>query len=352
MINGKELYAWPSTEADVALLKDALADYTRAGTGTFATHARQVFRTNIASLYPASDETDGGRKVHRVEFAVPKEGSKLTFEVNGKNVVSGYSGMIWSEPDKNDVIRLDVQPTDIPSELGLKSITQTIRYERGAIQGVSTILPSTSEVVLQDSDGKETRVFVKVADCHLFTTQKGTQFIQSALSDALPPVETAGANGTLPPKTSLELSLEEAVDERDAIPGFKLTWKVSRDVKVNGKVLIPKGAIARGTITRVSRQSYRAMASYKTYFIVAIQLSTIETAEQKYRVVANLETIGPATTITCFLPFSESPDKWGLYEDARDQLVFPRPEPGEAIIGVVREYLRIPKQVRMVWVTK
>jgi hypothetical protein len=350
VINGKELYAWPTTDADVALLKDALADYTQAGTGTFAMYTRQVFRTNVATLYSASDETEGGRKTNRWEFGVPKEASKLVFNVNGKDIVAGYSGMIWADPDKLDVVRLDVQPTDLPPDV--KTLTQTIRYARGSIQGVSTNLPASSEVVMQDTRGTETRLAATITNCHLFIANKGTQFIDSKVTDSAPPPSTTVLGASLPPKTMLELSLDEAVDEREATPGTKLTWKVSRDVKSGGQVLIRKGAPAKGHITRVSRQTYRAMDAYRTYFIIGVQLDTVETPEQNYRVIANLQTVGPATTITCFLPFSESPDKWGLFEDAREQLVFPKPEPGEAIIGLVREYLRLPKQVRMVWVTK
>jgi hypothetical protein len=77
VINGKELYAWPTTDTDVGLLKDALADYSQGGTGTFAMYTRQLFRTNVATLYSASDDTEGGRKANRWEFGVPKEASKL-----------------------------------------------------------------------------------------------------------------------------------------------------------------------------------------------------------------------------------------------------------------------------------
>src|SRR3982750_2507022 len=60
VINGKELFAWPSSDADVALLKDTLSGYTQGGSGAFAIYTRQVFRTNVATLYSAADETDGG----------------------------------------------------------------------------------------------------------------------------------------------------------------------------------------------------------------------------------------------------------------------------------------------------
>ena len=43
--------------------------------------------------------------------------------------------------------------------------------------------------------------------------------------------------------------------------------------------------------------------------------------------VANLETVGPTTTITTFLPYSQAPDKWGLYDDVRDQVTFPPQTP-------------------------
>jgi hypothetical protein len=85
-----------------------------------------------------------------------ERGKQAGYNVNGKDILTGYSGMIWADPEKLDVVRLDVQPADLPPDI--KTLTQTIRYARGSIQGVSTNLPASSEFVLQDTRGIETRL--------------------------------------------------------------------------------------------------------------------------------------------------------------------------------------------------
>jgi hypothetical protein len=58
IIDGKELYASPSADADQALLKTVLALYGRAGTGSFAMYARAVFLT---PMRPSMELRTNGR---------------------------------------------------------------------------------------------------------------------------------------------------------------------------------------------------------------------------------------------------------------------------------------------------
>ena len=45
----------------------------------------------------------------------------------------------------------------------------------------------------------------------------------------------------------------------------------------------------------------------------------VTAGEEHFRVLANLETVGPTTILSTFMPFSQSPDKWGHVQDYRDQ---------------------------------
>jgi hypothetical protein len=351
IINGKELYAWPSNDADLASLRDLLDQYANFGTGSFALYTRPLFLTNNASFYPAADETKDGRRLLKFEFAMPKETSRYSLTVNGKAIPLGYTGSVLADPDKNDPVRIESHADSIPAATGLKDVAQTIEYGRVQI-GLSTVLlPVSSELVVQEASGRESRISTRYDSCRLYTTKAGTRFIEGVIETE--PVSATEGLKALPPKTSLDLILEDPIDERTTTPGTPLNFRLARDLKSGGTVLARKGAVATGKVTRTSRHSYRAMDSTKGYYIIGVQLETLQGEGQKYAVNAGLDTIGPASTITCFLPYSQSPDKWGLFEEVRDQFDFPSTlMPGETIIGLVREYMRIPKNIRMVWVTK
>src|SRR5580704_13717733 len=131
IINGKELYALPSTDGDQALLRKVLALYGRAGTGSFAMYARAVFLTTDATFYDGPEESVDGRTLSRLDFAMPREVSHYAlYDDGGKAVEAGYSGSIWTDPRSLEVERLMLKAGDLPPELGLKAVTQTIDYGR------------------------------------------------------------------------------------------------------------------------------------------------------------------------------------------------------------------------------
>jgi len=88
----------------------------------------------------------------------------------------------------------------------------------------------------------------------------------------LPTVQESSSSSAAPARLTLDVNLEDAIDEKATSPGSKVTFKVSKDVKREGKTLVPKGAVINGRVTRVSRQSYRVGETRKDYYIVGIQL--------------------------------------------------------------------------------
>lgn len=368
IINGKELYALPPSEDGQNLLRQILAVYSRAGMGSFAMFARAVFTTSDATFYDGPDESKDGRTLARLDFAMPREVSNYALNNAGQAVELGYSGSIWTDPHNQEVARLMVQADGIPTDLGIRAVTQTIEYGHSSILGLSVLLPTSTALVLQEVSGRELRVTERLSDCHQYNSKRGEQFVENRLE--APVTVTAesvaagsGSPGTvaraiqalpsleelLPVKTLFEMMLEDSLDERTITAGSKLAFTVSRDVKKDGKIVLPVGAKAMGHVTRILRQTYILNTSEKGYYAVGLQLDTLEAGGRHYLVSANLERVGPPAAEICFVPFSHNPLKWGQYDDIYQLFMIPNPASRESFLGVVSEFLRLGNHWRTYW---
>jgi len=280
IINGKELYVMPSSDADQALLRRVLAVYKRAGTGTFAMYARAVFLTTEATFYIVPEKTKDGRTLSRLDFAMPREVSHYSLTNSGRTANLGYSGSIWTDPHNQEVTRVLLQADDIPQDLGIKAVTQTVDYARVSILGIPVLLPLATDLTLRELSGRELRITGRFNDCHQFSYKRGEQFVENGLETMVsvsapspaPSSPSAAAPAPvsppvvpqvlpsivelLPPNTYFEMMLEDPIDERSTIEGTKLSFTVSRDIKKGGKVVVPMGATATGHVTRILRRTY------------------------------------------------------------------------------------------------
>jgi len=366
IVNGKELYIRPDTDDDQTLLRRVLALYRRAGTSSFALYARAVFLTSEATFYDGPEETKDGRTLSRLDFAMPREVSHYSLSVADQPVDLGYSGTIWTDPRNLEVARMLLQADAIPPDLGIKSVTQAIEYGRTSIRGISELLPVTSDLILQETSGRELRVTEHFSDCHQYASKRGEQLVENELkvpvtvspaastaalsaghparARALPPIEEL-----VPAKTPFEMFIDDPIDERTTTEGSKLSFTVSQYVKKNGEVVLPKGAKATGHVTRILRQEFIPFNSPRTYYVVGIQLDTIEVRGRRFQLWANLERVGPPATQLCFVPLSHSPDKWGPFDEFYTMFLIPNPESDESFLGVVYEFLRLGSNWRTYW---
>jgi hypothetical protein len=154
----------------------------------------------------------------------------------------------------------------------------------------------------------------------------------------------------LPAGTLLDLMLVTPI--HDKMPEQDIMLKVARDVKVQGHVAVPKGAAVTARLTLLRKASAFVHNVPRAYFIVGLQLVTIEIEGNAVPVSGSLEIVGPATRQEdYFVPYSRDPNKWGALEEYRFSFKVPQPRPGESFLGVVREGLSLPKDLRLVFRT-
>jgi hypothetical protein len=363
IINGKELYVLPSSDADQALLRRVLAVYKRAGTGSFGMYARAVFLTTEATFYIVPEETKDGRTLARLDFAMPREVSHYSLTSAGHHVDLGYSGSIWTDPRNQEVTRVLLQADDIPQDLGIKAVTQTVDYGRIAILGIPVLLPTATDLTLREVSGRELRITGHFAGCREFSPKRGDQYVENGLETAVAASAAAPAPVSaplvsqvvpsivelLPVKTFFEMMLEDPIDERSTVEGSKLSFTVSRDIKKGGKIVLPKGATATGHVTRILRQTYPFETGQKGYYLVGIQLETMDVGDRRFRMWANLERVGPPAAQIGFVPLSVDPNRFGEFDDRQTLFIVPAAEHGESFLGIVSEFLRLGGHWKTYW---
>ncbi len=372
VINGKELYALPANEDDRSRLGQVLAVFAKGGTGSFALYSRAVFLTTDASFSGIVNESKDGISLSHIDFAMPQEGSTYALNAGGERVRLGYTGSIWMEPATFEMVRLALRADDPPAGSDIKSVSQSFVFGHTRFPPHTVLMPVSMEFDLQERSGDQRVLTAHFSDCHQYVSKRGDQFVQAAPARPIEPaaspageVLAAGASPEgpfLPAKLELQTKLSEAIDERTTVHGTRLSLTVTRDVKQKGNVIVPKGAAIQGLVTRIIRQVYPNPISQGSdaYYLVGIRLDTVTAGSGQFRLLANLESLGPhpganrlsITDSIYFVPYSSDPDRWGTYDSLRPLFAVPKPDRGESFLGVVYEYLRLPGNFVMYWRTE
>ena len=178
-----------------------------------------------------------------------------------------------------------------------------------------------------------------------------SQILLSVLLLATSATAAAADSVQIPGGANLDLELATPIDERATPTDTEIAFKLNRELKKDRTPLVPKGAAVIARVARIQKHSSFIRNTKRTYFIVGLQMVRIKGPDGAIPVLAQLETVGPTNTTDYFIPFSHGPDRWGPFEEYRFQFRIPEPQAGESFLGVVREYLRVPKGLRMVFRT-
>jgi hypothetical protein len=266
LVSGKEMFAWPGTKHFED--KD-IRDFVPTGlfgNGDFALYARSVFESSAPAFelhgtWPLQDSSIVG-----YDFQVRRLDSGFTLRHGEREGLVGYHGSFFADRQTLDLQSLEVTADDIPPELEVKQLTDRMQYARIPIGQGTFLLPESSEVVLVDDQGEESRNRVRFSSCREFTGESVLTFADPAPAGAAPPA--AKQEIELPAGRDLTLRLDSEIDTSASAVGDEVRADLRNDVKVHGKILMPRGSVARGRITRLER--------YPSYTVLGLIFSELE----------------------------------------------------------------------------
>jgi hypothetical protein len=132
-----------------------------------------------------------------------------------------------------------------------------VEYARKQIGSGEFLLPAGSQLILVNLDGSEERNQVRFASCRHFAGESVVTFDDPPTSS--PAVAADVEELVLPPDLDVTLALLDDIDLSNAAVGDPVRAQLRNNLKVKGRLLLPKNAIATGHITRVERHSQSLM---------------------------------------------------------------------------------------------
>ena len=253
LVEHKELYGWPGANRIAESELSNLVGGT-IGNGDFGLLASSIFLSD-GSLFTHIGQVEmNGRRAVRYDYRVPLLSSGYHLKVPPNTALVAYHGSFWVDSDSLDLLKLDVTADEIPLRLGLRSAAKILEYERTFIGGASFLLPSRAELLMVDLNGSEHRNRTRFHGCRQYAGQ-------SVLSFAEPPPDTPAVaspqttNIELPERFMADLALSTPIDSSTSAVGDEVEAKLQRNLKDHGKIIAPKGAVLKGRITRLQRES-------------------------------------------------------------------------------------------------
>jgi hypothetical protein len=250
LVNGKEMFAWPGAKQFEDKDLRQFIPSGMFGTGDFALHAKIVFGTNLPT-FERGESPPEDRATVRFDFKVQRVRSGFRVRNGEVMLPVGYHGSFYADPLSLDVRRLEIVADDIPAALKLSQISDTMAYAAVPIGNGEFLLPAASDELIVDSAGQANRNRLEFTACRQFTGQSVLSFDDPGPAE--PAAKIPQQERKLPPNLDLTLRLAEELDLVKAGIGDSVRAAVDTDVKVKKQIVLPKGAIATGRISRMER---------------------------------------------------------------------------------------------------
>ena len=253
LVEGKEMYAFPGAKKfDAVPLNEMVGDTGAISNGDFALHARSVFGTRGATFEYKGTGSDAGRNWVRFDYDVALQVSHFELKHGSNRALTAYHGSFDADPSTLDLQRLTVVAEDIPSVIGFKKAVKELSFARIKIGDGTFLLPAESELKITELSNAENLNRSKFSGCRQFAGESTLTFDDPSAAPAAPAVIE---EVTLPDKIELALALSDTIDSRNVAIGDPVTARMIGDAKFKSRTVVPKGAIARGRVTRADRHT-------------------------------------------------------------------------------------------------
>jgi hypothetical protein len=284
----RELYSSPGARHFAEEHPEAFFGSGLIGDGIFATFVNSVFADRQAVYTYRGRDDLRGLQVARYDFRVSSLTNGLTIKVEGGTAVTGIEGSFWADPESLDLVRLEVHPDELPFYLGVRGMSTTLDYAPVRIGSRDLIVPQSAEVWLAQTSGEESLNVVGFTQCRKFEAESSVSFSSGTAGGTLAaPAQPASlAHPVVPPRdipAGLELALRlTAAIDKDTSVGALIEATVPEDVRLKGRIVIPKGTAVTGRLRQLEKHS-----DMGDYWVVSLEFIEIERSGSTERFFAD-----------------------------------------------------------------
>ncbi|HEX8984480.1 MAG TPA: hypothetical protein VF767_03580 [Bryobacteraceae bacterium] len=347
-VGGRELLSWPGEKKfENKPIDQMMGGAGAIGTGNFAQHARNLFRTRSATFSGPVEEVRDGHARFRWDFQVPRERSSFYVGTLKRAELVAYHGSFWVDPETLDLVRLETFADGMSKRTGISADRETIEYSRVRIGDTDFLLPLLSELTLVDTRGYEHRNRTRFSGCRQFVSE-------SAISFADPPPAAAVREPAalrevdLPAGLLMDVRLEAPIDLAHVAIGDPIQAALARPLR-KGSVDYPEGAKMIGRVTRMERRSLSSGRGLIACRLIGVQLLSLEAAGMRATVISRLVSVRGRDDVY-YVPFVARPnfrlDRWRGVDET-----IAMPTPGEGVFLRTGEDGTLPAGLRLQWRT-
>lgn len=266
-VDRKELYAWPgSNRFEDTELVDMVPAGGTIGSGAFASHAYNLFLTSSPRTMNGEWSELDGRRVARYPYEVAEMVSGYRLRVaRGDWAIVGYYGSIWIDPEREEVVSIEVTADQIPPRLGLKETHTMIAYGDVKIGDQSYRLPVRTVEATMTFHGHESRNEGRFTSCRQFVGESKLSFGDPPPDEA--PVAPAITEIILPQDLTLHVELAAPIDSDKSKTGDPIEAVLAASIKQKKVVLFEKGSRVEGRIIRMQKLGPVVEAEVQFYSI-------------------------------------------------------------------------------------
>jgi hypothetical protein len=327
----KELYGAPGAQVFEADSPSSFAGAGMSGTGVFALFAHNLFVEDAGVFTYRGEEDLLGRRTVRYDYRVASFQSGWTIRTAIGQAVVGMKGAVWADPTSLDVVRLEVDASEIPPSIDVTATTQVIDYARTRIGAGDVLLPQNALLELQTDVGATSRNVVEFTHCRAFGATSSISFGEHTPAEEKAPPKSL----VLPPDLAIAIDLTTELSAADPV-GKLIEARVAANVVLKKQVLVPAGATVHGRLRRIERQA--------DFFRVSLEFTQVDLPSGPARFYAVLEDIAEKGPIQFTRPTGR--------ETFRVEETYLPCVAGVASFFVKGERLELPKNLRTLWRTK
>jgi hypothetical protein len=348
----QEAYAWPEHDDFHESGPGQMVGHGILASGSFATHAMDVFLGGFSTVKYAGPGNVNGREARVWNYSIPEYASGWVVKVGTLSATVGSEGSFWADASSDDVQRLVVRATGIPPDFPLRSVTTTIDFAPVTIQNRAQWLAQSAEDVLVNADGTTSINRTSFSHCRQYAARTTISFDPGAGSRVSGAEAAAGRPVQLEPGLRMELELETEIRPDSAVVGDPILARLASDVRHGGRLIAPKGSPVRGRLRQMRRNSDPTDA-----YEVGLEFTDLELPSGSARFYASLQSVNsPVPGLKWMLSKEQKPvdlgpeGAWG--HEIRSRVVYLSQIPGVGSFFIEGKSFVLPKGMRMTWVTE
>ncbi len=180
-VGNRELYARPGGEFQEGHASRLITSGTISD-GEFGSHMVSLFRTDKAEFEFAGLCKKDGHKTYKYNFQMSQEKSNFLLKHDSAQGIVAYHGSFWADASSLDLVRLEIKADHIPSQIGIDSVSETIRYQMINTADSEFLLPESSQLAVSFDGGNYSVNMVKLERCREYTGESTVAFGSAARS--------------------------------------------------------------------------------------------------------------------------------------------------------------------------